>query len=81
MKNKGSQFGNLSTRTPDTYLKVLLISQSGNEIARGKTQVCRGQPNPLFRETFVFQVRIKINFDTIEDNFGIFRWHYSSFPM
>jgi synaptotagmin-14/16 len=28
----------------------------GHEIARGKTSTRRGQPNPLFKETFVFQV-------------------------
>ncbi|KAH9497953.1 Protein kinase C conserved region 2 (CalB) [Dermatophagoides farinae] len=55
---KGSQFRSLSTRTPDTYIKLLLVSQNGNEMARGKTRVCRGQPNPLFRETFVFQVAL-----------------------
>nr|XP_027202980.1 probable cyclin-dependent serine/threonine-protein kinase DDB_G0292550 [Dermatophagoides pteronyssinus] len=55
---KGSQFRCLSTRTPDTYIKLLLVSQNGNEMARGKTRICRGQPNPLFRETFVFQVAL-----------------------
>ena len=54
----GSQFRCLSTRTPDTYIKLLLVSQNGNEMARGKTRICRGQPNPLFRETFVFQVAL-----------------------
>ncbi|KAF7488346.1 Synaptotagmin-16 [Sarcoptes scabiei] len=55
---KGSQFRSVSTRTPDTYIKLVLISQSGSELSRGKTRVCRGQPNPLFRETFVFQVAL-----------------------
>jgi len=32
------------------------MSSSGKEMARGKTTVRRGQPNPLFKETFMFQV-------------------------
>lgn len=44
------------TRAPDTYVKLMLMSSSGQEMSRAKTSVRRGQPNPLFKETFVFQV-------------------------
>lgn len=46
-----------NTRAPDTYVKLVLMSSSGQEIAHSKTSVRRGQPNPLFKETFMFQVR------------------------
>lgn len=50
-------------RAPDTYVKLSLVSSSGQEMARSKTSVRRGQPNPLFKETFMFQVFfIYINF-------------------
>ncbi|XP_067122964.1 synaptotagmin-14-like [Centruroides vittatus] len=56
---KGSHFHNISlNRAPDTYVKLSLVSSSGQEIARSKTSVRRGQPNPLFKETFVFQVAL-----------------------
>lgn len=56
---KGSHFHNVSlNRAPDTYVKLSLVSSSGQEIARSKTSVRRGQPNPLFKETFVFQVAL-----------------------
>lgn len=45
-----------NTRAPDTYVKLVLMSSSGQEIAHSKTSVRRGQPNPLFKETFMFQV-------------------------
>lgn len=55
---KGSHFRNLSLgKAPDTYVKLCLVSSFGQEIARAKTSTRRGQPNPLFKETFVFQVR------------------------
>lgn len=43
-------------RAPDTYVKLNLVSSTGQELAHSKTTVRRGQPNPLFKETFVFQV-------------------------
>ena len=56
---KGSHFRNLAlNRAPDTYVKLNLVSSTGQELAHSKTTVRRGQPNPLFKETFVFQVRI-----------------------
>lgn len=54
---KGSHFRNLSlNKAPDTYVKLCLVSSMGQEMARSKTSTRRGQPNPLFKETFVFQV-------------------------
>ncbi|CAN8031565.1 unnamed protein product [Ixodes persulcatus] len=56
---KGSHFRNVAmNRAPDTFVKLTLMSSSGQEIARSKTSVRRGQPNPLFKETFVFQVAL-----------------------
>lgn len=56
---KGSHFRNMTmNRAPDTYVKLSLVSSTGQEIARSKTSVRRGQPNPLFKETFVFQVAL-----------------------
>jgi len=40
----------------DTCVKLALMSSSGKEMTRSKTTVRRGQPNPLFKETFMFQV-------------------------
>lgn len=54
----GSQFRCASTRVPDTYLKITLISSSGQEISHCKTSVCRSQPNPQYRESFIFQVAL-----------------------
>jgi synaptotagmin-14/16 len=54
---KGSHFRNISLgKAPDTYVKLCLVSSMGQEMARAKTSTKRGQPNPLFKETFVFQV-------------------------
>ncbi|XP_063231633.1 synaptotagmin-14 isoform X2 [Bacillus rossius redtenbacheri] len=56
---KGSHFRNLAmTRPPDTYVKLCMVSSSGQEMARSKTSIRRGQPNPLFKETFMFQVAL-----------------------
>ncbi|XP_075555578.1 synaptotagmin 14 [Dermacentor variabilis] len=56
---KGSHFRNVTmNRAPDTFVKLTLMSSSGQEITRSKTSVRRGQPNPLFKETFVFQVAL-----------------------
>lgn len=35
-----------------------MMSPTGQEIARSKTSIRRGQPNPLFKETFMFQVAL-----------------------
>lgn len=56
---KGSHFRNLAlNKAPDTYVKLCLVSSMGQEMARAKTSTRRGQPNPLFKETFVFQVAL-----------------------
>ncbi|XP_030370791.1 synaptotagmin-16 [Scaptodrosophila lebanonensis] len=56
---KGSQFRSLSlNKAPDTYVKLCMVSSIGVEISRAKTSIRRGQPNPLFKETFVFQVAL-----------------------
>lgn len=43
---------------PDTYVKLTLIAPNGKEVAHSKTSVRRGQPNPLFKENFMFQVAL-----------------------
>lgn len=65
---KGSHFSlcgaykNLTMpKVSDTYVKLCLISSTGREITRCKTSVRRGQPNPLFKELFMFQVLKKKN--------------------
>ena len=40
----------------DTAVKLAVMSACGKEMARSKSTVRRGQPNPLFKETFMFQV-------------------------
>ncbi|TSV02082.1 Synaptotagmin-16 [Bagarius yarrelli] len=56
---KGSHFRNLALiRPPDTYVKLTLLNSMGQEISRCKTSVRRGHPNPVFKETFVFQVAL-----------------------
>uniref|UniRef100_A0A3Q3QCS2 C2 domain-containing protein n=1 Tax=Monopterus albus TaxID=43700 RepID=A0A3Q3QCS2_MONAL len=56
---KGSHFRNLAiNRPPDTYGRLTLLNSVGQEIARCKTSVRRGQPNPVYKETFVFQVAL-----------------------
>ncbi|KAK3093762.1 hypothetical protein FSP39_019841 [Pinctada imbricata] len=56
---KGSNFRNMAmNRAPDTYVKLTLMSPTGQEVARSKTSIRRGQPNPLFKETFMFQVAL-----------------------
>ncbi|KAM7360109.1 synaptotagmin 14 isoform 1-T2 [Cochliomyia hominivorax] len=56
---KGSHFRSLNlNKAPDTYIKLCLVSSIGQEISRAKTSTRRGQPNPLFKETFVFQVAL-----------------------
>ncbi|KAF7651285.1 hypothetical protein LDENG_00113050, partial [Lucifuga dentata] len=56
---KGSHFRNLAiNRPPDTYGRLSLLNSVGHEISRCKTSVRRGQPNPVYKETFVFQVAL-----------------------
>uniref|UniRef100_A0A182JB69 C2 domain-containing protein n=1 Tax=Anopheles atroparvus TaxID=41427 RepID=A0A182JB69_ANOAO len=56
---KGSHFRNHTLpKVPDTYVKLCLVSSMGQEIGRAKTSTRRGQSNPLFKETFIFQVAL-----------------------
>ncbi|KAL8168801.1 UNVERIFIED_CONTAM: Synaptotagmin-16 [Gekko kuhli] len=56
---KGSHFRNLAiNRPPDTYGKLCLLNSVGQEMSRCKTSVRRGQPNPVYKETFIFQVAL-----------------------
>ncbi|XP_027698715.1 synaptotagmin-16 isoform X2 [Vombatus ursinus] len=56
---KGSHFRNLAiNRPPDTYGKLFLLNSVGHEMSRCKTSIRRGQPNPIYKETFVFQVAL-----------------------
>ncbi|XP_034715025.1 synaptotagmin-16 [Etheostoma cragini] len=43
---------------PDTYGRLTLLNSVGQEISRCKTSVRRGQPNPVYKESFVFQVAL-----------------------
>lgn len=42
----------------DTYVKLTLLNSMGQEMSKCKTSICRGQPNPTYKETFVFQVAL-----------------------
>lgn len=56
---KGSHFrggGGNDTKPPDTYVKLSLVDSNCHEMARSKTCLKRAQPNPLYKETFIFQV-------------------------
>lgn len=56
---KGSHFRNLAVnRPPDTYVKLSLLNSVGQEMSKSKTSVRRGQPNPVYKETFIFQVAL-----------------------
>ncbi|KAM9293937.1 synaptotagmin-16 [Gastrophryne carolinensis] len=56
---KGSHFRNLAiNRPPDTYGKLCLLNSMGQELSRSKTSIRRGQPNPVYKETFIFQVAL-----------------------
>ncbi|XP_026097453.1 synaptotagmin-16-like isoform X1 [Carassius auratus] len=56
---KGSHFRNFTlNRPPDTFGKLTLLNSVGQEISRCKTSIRRSQPNPVFKETFVFQVAL-----------------------
>ncbi|KAK7140375.1 hypothetical protein R3I94_012857 [Phoxinus phoxinus] len=56
---KGSHFKNLTAnKPPNTYVKLTLLNSMGQEMSKCKTSICRGQPNPTYKETFVFQVAL-----------------------
>lgn len=61
---KGSHFrggGGNDTKPPDTYVKLALIDSNNHEMGRSKTGLKRAQPNPLYKETFIFQVTCEIS--------------------
>ncbi|KAI1897332.1 hypothetical protein AGOR_G00082230 [Albula goreensis] len=43
---------------PDTYVKLSMMNSVGQEMSKCKTSTCRGQPDPTYKETFVFQVAL-----------------------
>lgn len=58
---KGSHFrggGGNDTKPPDTYVKLALVDSNNHEMGRSKTGLKRAQPNPLYKETFIFQVTL-----------------------
>uniref|UniRef100_A0A671QIG7 Synaptotagmin XIVb n=1 Tax=Sinocyclocheilus anshuiensis TaxID=1608454 RepID=A0A671QIG7_9TELE len=56
---KGSHYKNSATdKLPNTYVKLTMLDSKGKEMSKCKTSVCRGQPNPTYKETFVFQVAL-----------------------
>lgn len=46
------------TSFADTYVKLTLLNSMGQEMSKCKTSIRRGQPNPVYKETFVFQVAL-----------------------
>ncbi|XP_061667475.1 synaptotagmin-14-like [Syngnathoides biaculeatus] len=42
----------------DTYVTLTMLDSKGKEMSKFKTAVCRGQPSPAYKETFVFQVAL-----------------------
>uniref|UniRef100_A0A1D5RGG9 Synaptotagmin 16 n=1 Tax=Macaca mulatta TaxID=9544 RepID=A0A1D5RGG9_MACMU len=79
---KGSHFRNLAVnRAPDTYGKLFLLNSVGQEMSRCKTSIRRGQPNPVYKETFVFQVVVGTGFiHSFINIMNILRPHYISWP-
>ncbi|KAM6459653.1 synaptotagmin-14 isoform 5-T5 [Liasis olivaceus] len=42
----------------DTFVKLTLLNSMGQEMSKCKTSIRRGQPNPVYKETFIFQVAL-----------------------
>ncbi|XP_033334058.1 synaptotagmin 14 isoform X1 [Megalopta genalis] len=58
---KGSHFrggGGNDTKPPDTYVKLVIVDSNDHVIERSKTGLKRAQPNPLYKETFVFEIAL-----------------------
>ena len=54
---KGSHFGNRAySEAPNTYVKLSLLDGQCTEISRSKSTVRENSPNPVFRESFFFEV-------------------------
>lgn len=53
----GTQFDMATmTKAPDTYVKLVLHSINGQEVARNKTTLYKGTGNPKYSEEFLFPV-------------------------
>ncbi|XP_059611849.1 synaptotagmin-16 isoform X2 [Phlebotomus argentipes] len=48
----------LVNKTLDTYVKLCLVNSIGQEMSRAKSSIRRAQLNPLFKETFTFQIAL-----------------------
>ncbi|XP_077587575.1 synaptotagmin-14 isoform X2 [Stigmatopora nigra] len=56
---KGSCFGNAAAnRPPDTFARLTLLNSAGQEMCRCRTSLRRSQPNPVYKESFAFQVAL-----------------------
>ncbi|XP_074472724.1 synaptotagmin-14b isoform X2 [Sebastes fasciatus] len=56
---QGSHFKTPASEKPvNTYVKLTMLDSKGKEMSKCKTAVCRGQPNPTYKETFLFQVAL-----------------------
>lgn len=55
---RGSQFKDKANRPPDTFVKCTLLSSAGREIGKTKTTVKKSQPNPVYKQTFAFQIAL-----------------------
>uniref|UniRef100_G3P0H5 Synaptotagmin XIVb n=1 Tax=Gasterosteus aculeatus aculeatus TaxID=481459 RepID=G3P0H5_GASAC len=56
---QGSHFKTTASDKPvNTYVKLTMLDSKGKEMSKYKTAVCRGQPNPTYKETFLFQVAL-----------------------
>ncbi|XP_047184480.1 synaptotagmin-14 isoform X2 [Scophthalmus maximus] len=56
---QGSHFKTTASDKPvNTYVKLTMLDSKGKEMSKCKTAVCRGQPSPTYKETFVFQVAL-----------------------
>jgi len=54
---KGSHFRNLvHSKPPDTFVKMVLLNTQCQEMSHSKTTIRKCQPNPVYKETFYFQV-------------------------
>lgn len=54
---RGCQFRSAkSNKSPDTFVKLSLLSFHGQEISRSKTLIQKGQLNPHFNESVIFPV-------------------------
>ncbi|XP_023654051.2 synaptotagmin-14-like isoform X2 [Paramormyrops kingsleyae] len=56
---KGSHFKNMAAeKPPNTYVKLTMLNSMGQPMSKCRTSVSRGQPDPTYQETFVFQVTL-----------------------